>query len=263
MLYLALDNSLQDCQDLPAGHKADSDIVKDYKRLASKCPGTNKKQHRKCLAQPDRPRVLKYTREITDRRYDEELKQDADFNLVGSLRVSENTLISLVTLNSSLYRLSIQSRLNKPQQPIVVTSTASSSMTTPSPVQTPDIVAAPHEVIKKVELQEIVPQEQQEHIPDLFLEVAAMSESKCGLGVAELDGKLFVVGGYDRAECLKSVESYCPQTNSWTQEMSLSEARGRVQIAVIDGTVFAVGGNLPLKSPLISYLIEITFFNRM
>jgi influenza virus NS1A-binding protein len=69
-----------------------------------------------------------------------------------------------------------------------------------------------------------------------------MSESKCGLGVAELEGKLIVVGGYGRAECLRSVESYCPTTNVWTEELSLGEARGRVQIAVINGTIYAVGG---------------------
>jgi influenza virus NS1A-binding protein len=238
MLYLALDNSLQDCQDLPAGHNANSDIVKDYKRLASKCPANTKKHSRKCLAQPERPRVLKYTREVSDRRYDEELKGDADFNLIGTLKVSEHTLISLVTLNGALYRLSIQSRLNRPSPKINAPSTASSSMTTPSPVQTPDITTIAQDVVKKLDIIDLETSEN----PDLFLEVAAMSESKCGLGVAELDGKLLVVGGYDRAECLKSVESYCPETNSWTQEMSLSEARGRVQIAVIDGTVYAVGG---------------------
>lgn len=77
--------------------------------------------------------------------------------------------------------------------------------------------------------------------PELFCEVATMSESKCGLGVAELDGKLIVVGGYGRAECLRSVESYDPSTNEWTEELSLGEARGRVQIAVIKGTIYAVG----------------------
>ena len=51
------------------------------------------------------------------------------------------------------------------------------------------------------------------------------------------------LGGYDRAECLKSVESYCPETNSWTRESSMGEARGRVQIAVIGETVYAVGGS--------------------
>lgn len=50
-------------------------------------------------------------------------------------------------------------------------------------------------------------------------------------------------GGYDRGECLKKVESYCPETNTWTQEPNMNEARGRVQIAILDGIVYAVGGS--------------------
>lgn len=78
---------------------------------------------------------------------------------------------------------------------------------------------------------------------ELFCEVAVMAGSKCSLGVAELDGKMLVCGGYDRGECLRAVESYCPDKNVWVQEANMREARGRVQIAVIDGTVFAVGGS--------------------
>lgn len=244
MLYLALDNSLQDCADLPTSDNANSDIVKDYKKMASKCPNSASKSRRKCLAQPDRPRVLIYSRDINDRRYDENNIGDADWNLVAFLKVSDHTLVALVTLNGSLCRISIQSKLNKKPH-VGAPSAASSSMTTPSPITTPDIQITPNpdEHIENAAVkEEVEPEEVTDKQPELFLEVAAMSESKCGLGVAELDGKLFVVGGYDRANCLKSVESYCPQTNAWTQEMNLSEARGRVQIAVIEGTVYAVGG---------------------
>lgn len=33
MLYLALDNSLQDCSELPNGDIGDTELVQDYKRL--------------------------------------------------------------------------------------------------------------------------------------------------------------------------------------------------------------------------------------
>lgn len=44
LLYLALDNSLQDCSDLPSGDISDTEIVQDYKKLSKKCsnPGIQK-----------------------------------------------------------------------------------------------------------------------------------------------------------------------------------------------------------------------------
>lgn len=36
LLYLALDNSLQDCSSLPTGDASDTEIVQDYKKLSLK-----------------------------------------------------------------------------------------------------------------------------------------------------------------------------------------------------------------------------------
>lgn len=233
MLFLGLDNSLQDAADL-VGDKANSDMVKDYKKLASKNPNNNPKSRRKYIAQPERPRILIYSRDISDRKYDEESRADADWNLIASTKVFEKMFISLVTLNGALCRVSIQLRLNQ----AVPSSETSSGMTTPSPIVPENGILDGKPSLELINIDEQFTQLQQ---PELFCEVATMSESKCGLGVAELDGKLIVVGGYGRAECLRSVESYDPSTNEWTEELSLSEARGRVQIAVSNGTIYAVG----------------------
>lgn len=236
MLFLGLDNSLQDAADLPAGDKANSDMVKDYKKLAQKNQSGNSKSRRKYVAQPERPRILIYSRDITDRSKDDENRTDADWNLIASTKVFEKMFISLVTLNGALCRVSIQLRLN----PTVPPSETSSGMTTPSPIASETALNFEGKQADEITmlLSEQLAQLEQ---PELFCEVATMSESKCGLGVADLDGKLIVVGGYGRAECLRSVESYDPATNEWNEELSLSEARGRVQIAVIDGTIYAVG----------------------
>ncbi|XP_035783425.1 influenza virus NS1A-binding protein homolog isoform X1 [Anopheles albimanus] len=217
MLYLALDNSLQDCADLPPGQESESDLVQDYKRLVLKCPSN--KKHRKSLKTPGRPRMILYNRDIGDRVETPEQAMEMDWSLIGCSKLSDHSYVALVTLNGSLTRLSIQLRLNLP--------------TTPSPINTPDVMST------SVSRDEDLDEGQQ---PELFCEVATMSAPKCGLGVAELGGKLLVCGGYDRAECLRSVEVYCPETNSWTQQSNMGEARGRVQIAVIDGIVYAVGG---------------------
>jgi influenza virus NS1A-binding protein len=51
-----------------------------------------------------------------------------------------------------------------------------------------------------------------------------------------------LLGGYDRGECLRTVELYDPLLNRWSQLPSMREARGRFDIAVIEGKVYAVGG---------------------
>ncbi|CAG9805179.1 unnamed protein product [Chironomus riparius] len=237
MLFLALDNSLQDVSDL-IGEKANSDLVKDYKKLASKNPSSNPKTRRKCVSQPDRPRILLYSRDISDRTYDEVACGDADWNVISSMKLSDHTFISLVTLNGKLCRISIQLRLNNIT--ISTSETTSSNVSsTPSPIPHNDSsisLDAKLELDRAFEFSSI-------DQPELFCEIATMSESKCGLGVAEHEGQLIVVGGYGRTECLKSVESYCPVTNRWTEKLSLNEARGRVQIAIINDIVFAVGGS--------------------
>lgn len=181
MLYLALDNSLQDCSNLPPGHESESDLVQDYKRLVLKCPN-NTNRRRKQLAVPVRPRVLIYSRDI-GQRDDEQIATEPDWNLLGSTKVAENTFLSLVTINGQLTRVSVQLRLNLPP-------------TTPSPVHAPESAG--------VSIQSQLSRSNTSsngsingdldlnQEPELFCEVATMSGPKCGLGVAELNGKLLV-----------------------------------------------------------------------
>lgn len=235
LLYLALDNSLQDCSDLPPGHEPESDLVQDYKRLVLKCPNNNNRR-RKQLAVPVRPRVLLYSRDI-GQRDDEQNTIEPDWNLLGSARVGENTFLALVTINGILTRVSVQLRLNLPP-------------TTPSPVHLPDntsnttyqsqLSRSNTSSNGSINGQGDCDQLQQ---PELFYEVAAMSGPKCGLGVAEWNGKLLVCGGYDRGECLRSVESYDSESNEWKNETNMTDARGRFQITVLNNAVYAVGGS--------------------
>ncbi|CAD7086722.1 unnamed protein product [Hermetia illucens] len=213
LLYLALDNSLQDCSGLPSGHESDTELVQDYKRLVLKCP--NNKPKKKLLAATGRPRVLIYSRDINER--EEEILYEPDWNFISSAKCGENTFVALATVNGTLMRVSVKMRLN----------TVNSS-----PTASPDLVKKNTE--KAMNGGKDL---------DLFCEVATMSGPKCGLGVTDLEGKLLVCGGYDRAECLRKVESYCPETNVWTPEFNMIEARGRVQIATVKGIVYAVGGS--------------------
>lgn len=237
LLYLAMDNSLQDCSDLPAGHESsESDLVQDYKRLVIKCP--NNKGRRKQLAAPVRPRVLIYSRAIGQRE-DQNEQSEIDWNVIGSAKASENTFLALLTLGGPLMRLSIQLRLSLPP-------------TTPSPVHGPEnYQLSRSNASSNGSINANCDDESDK--PELFCEVAAMSGPKCGLGVAEFDGKLLVCGGYDRGECLRRVESYDPIRNVWSNEANMGEARGRVQITVLNNIVYAVGGSNGKKSMCILF----------
>lgn len=52
-----------------------------------------------------------------------------------------------------------------------------------------------------------------------------MSVRRAGTGAAILDGKLYVIGGFNRAH-LRTVERYDPKKNIWTQCAEMNEARG-------------------------------------
>lgn len=209
MLYLAIDNSLQDCSSLPTGDISDTEIVQDYKKLSLKDKQSNSKPKRKMLGQPSKPRVLIYNREIGEEL---EHELEPDWNLIATSTVGEHSFLALVTLGGKLSTLSIQLRLNTPS--------------TPSPVQTPDSSRPASE-----------------EKPDLYCALANMSSQRCAVGCGNFLNTLIVCGGYDRTECLRSVEQYIPETNTWKNLPQMRESRGRFKIAILSDKVYAIGGS--------------------
>ncbi|XP_012253640.2 influenza virus NS1A-binding protein homolog isoform X2 [Athalia rosae] len=210
LLYLALDNSLQDCTDLPSGDVSDTDIVQDYKKLSLKSHAQSKGR-RKGPLQPARPRVLIYSRDIGERI---ESELEPDWNLIGASKVGEHAFLAIVTLDGRLTTLSVQLRLNTP--------------TTPSPLATPEVVASQNNAASE---------------PELYCALPTMKAGKCAVGCANLNDTLLVCGGYDRVECLKTVDQYLPASNTWQVLAGMREARGRFGIAVVNGRVYAIGGS--------------------
>jgi len=56
-------------------------------------------------------------------------------------------------------------------------------------------------------------------------------------------GVCFTVGGYDRGECLNSVESFDLTTNTWCPLKPMLFARGRFAVAEMHGRLYACGGS--------------------
>lgn len=75
-----------------------------------------------------------------------------------------------------------------------------------------------------------------------WLPVTPMLTKRCRLGVATLNGKLFVCGGYDGSTFLRTVEMYNASTCQWTHIAPMNVTRSRVALVSNCGKLFAIGG---------------------
>jgi influenza virus NS1A-binding protein len=70
-----------------------------------------------------------------------------------------------------------------------------------------------------------------------------MGVARCSIGAVFLDGKIIICGGYDRGECLKSVEQYDVTKGEWQALPDMCSERGRFDASVANGMVYAVAGS--------------------
>ena len=85
--------------------------------------------------------------------------------------------------------------------------------------------------------------------PGSWATIADLPGAREYLGAAALNGKIYVVGGWDGTSILKSGAVYDPATDSWSATASMSAARTALGLAALEGKVdedmgrlFAVGG---------------------
>lgn len=89
---MALDNTLQDCSDLPNSDLSDSEIVQDYKKLSKKHgTGNTTAKHKKVPLQPAGPRVLILGDNLSDN-----LEQDLGWDLIAFNRIGGTKLLKLL-----------------------------------------------------------------------------------------------------------------------------------------------------------------------
>lgn len=69
-----------------------------------------------------------------------------------------------------------------------------------------------------------------------------MTEILINLLFCSFSGKIYVVGGSDGAQSLRSVEIYDPETRTWMIGPSLNKPRANVGVAVCRNRLMAVGG---------------------
>ncbi|XP_018497156.1 influenza virus NS1A-binding protein [Galendromus occidentalis] len=218
LLYLNRDRTLHDCNDIETGDVRDSELVQDYKRLSKKLHQSNGQGHAKSKSKkgtannkPAKPKQFLYTRSDSSGSSDDE-EFDRDFRIIATTSTSAHSTTGLAIVNGSIVLLSTVRRLNHGETP---------------PDQSP---TSPNGQSNSPVLQQMST-------------LQAMPNPRCGLGVAELNGSLFVCGGYDRVECLKSVEILNLAENRWSKLPDMHSPRGRTDIANLNGLIYAVGGS--------------------
>lgn len=84
------------------------------------------------------------------------------------------------------------------------------------------------------------------------IQLPTMMRARCSMGATFVNGQIIIFGGYDRGECLKSVEEFDVSIEEkWYLLPEMLDARGRFDSAVESGKVYAIAGsngNNDLKS---------------
>jgi kelch-like protein 2/3 len=70
-----------------------------------------------------------------------------------------------------------------------------------------------------------------------------MTARRSGAGVGVLNNILYAVGGHDGPLLRKSVESYNPETNSWSAVADMAYCRRNAGVVAHEGTLYVVGGD--------------------
>jgi len=68
-----------------------------------------------------------------------------------------------------------------------------------------------------------------------------MPTARYSLNVAEVDGKIYAIGGYNGGY-LDIVEEYDPTTDTWTTKTSMPTARYDLGVVEANGKIYAIGG---------------------
>lgn len=73
--------------------------------------------------------------------------------------------------------------------------------------------------------------------------IPRMSIARCSHGAISHDNRLYIIGGYDRGECLNLCETYDPNTNTITPMDSMLSRRGRASVTHSGKFIYVMGGS--------------------
>ncbi|ADL52318.1 kelch repeat-containing protein [Clostridium cellulovorans] len=85
-------------------------------------------------------------------------------------------------------------------------------------------------------------------VSDKWITIASMNEAKYYSNSVVLNGKIYVIGGYNRKQPFSSMEVYDPATDTWTKMASMNEARHHHISVVVNNKIYVIGGSNGIKS---------------
>ena len=83
-----------------------------------------------------------------------------------------------------------------------------------------------------------------EAIENSWKTMADMPTSRSGLGVAVVNGKIYVIGGTGGGGYLNTNEEYDPATNTWATKKPMPTPRASFGIAVYQNKIYCIGGGV-------------------
>ncbi|CAH1785499.1 unnamed protein product [Owenia fusiformis] len=212
VLYMTSDFTLRDCVDCDDEDLNGADIITDYKKLKTKRQGNtpNKQGTGKRRLSPGSASQIKHVMGVEPK--DKEVSEEKEFTVVATQKISDKTLMCIAMLEDNLTVISIHLRANSDR----------------SGANSP-VLGTPRDgsIEKQTSLTPLAP----------------MSSPRCSVGVCVYNGHLVAVGGYDRGECLATVEQYDIQANIWSPLKSMKNPRGRFDVGLLDNKLFAIGGS--------------------
>jgi len=78
---------------------------------------------------------------------------------------------------------------------------------------------------------------------------ADMPTSRSFASTCAMDGKIYVIGGYDGREIVSTVEEYDPATDTWTKKTDMPTPRYVLAVSAVNGKIYAIGGGF-FEKPL-------------
>ncbi|CAF1194991.1 unnamed protein product [Adineta steineri] len=79
---------------------------------------------------------------------------------------------------------------------------------------------------------------------DKDIPLASLTTARCGFGVISTIDSIYAVGGYDRGDCLDTIEQFDPIEDKWTLlSIPMISRRGRVSAAIINNKIYVCGGS--------------------
>ncbi|UJR37422.1 hypothetical protein I4U23_030125 [Adineta vaga] len=79
---------------------------------------------------------------------------------------------------------------------------------------------------------------------DKNIALGSLLTARCCFGTASIDDYIYIVGGYNRGDCLDSIEQFDPNENKWKLLPSrMTSRRGRVSATIINHKIYVYGGS--------------------